>query len=76
MRCHMMFDIKIEDFRQKACLVSGGQMTDAPAVMTYANVLSCKTVCITLTIAALNDLDVKVGDNMNAYVTAPFTEKI
>jgi hypothetical protein len=29
-----------------------------------------------LTIANLNDLQVKVGDIQNAYLTAPVTEKI
>ena len=31
---------------------------------------------IALTIAALNNLQVKAGDVMNAYVTAPCSEKI
>jgi hypothetical protein len=26
--------------------------------------------------AALNDLEVKVGDVLNAYITAPITEKV
>jgi hypothetical protein len=29
-----------------------------------------------LTIAALNSLDVKTGNVMNAYITAPVTEKV
>ena len=29
-----------------------------------------------LTIAALNDLEVKVGDVLKAYITAPITEKV
>ena len=39
-RCHMVFDIKIEDFRRKARLVAGGHMTDAPKCMTYS--ASCR----------------------------------
>ena len=31
---------------------------------------------IALTISTLNDLDVKAGDIMNAYLTAPITEKV
>ena len=27
-------------------------------------------------LAALNDLEVKVGDVLNAYITAPITEKV
>jgi hypothetical protein len=31
-QCHMVFDVKMEDFRQKAWLVAGGgHMTDPPA---------------------------------------------
>jgi hypothetical protein len=72
----MVFDIKMEDFRQKARLVAGGHKTDAPATITYASVASQETVRIALTLAALNDLEVKVGDMLNAYITAPITEKV
>ena len=51
-------------------------MTEAPAVMTYASVVSRDTVRIALTIAALNDLQVKGSDVQNAYLTAPCEEKI
>ncbi len=74
--CHMVFDIKMEDFRCKARLVAGGHMTGAPATITYASVVSRETVCLALTIAALNDLEVKVGDVLNAYITAPVKEKV
>ena len=42
----------------------------------YASVVSRETVRLALTIAALNDLEVKVGDILNAYITAPITEKV
>ncbi len=74
--CHMIFDIKMENFRHKARLVAGGHMTKAPAIITYASVVSCETVCIALLMAALNDLNVKVGDVLNAYITAPIAEKV
>jgi hypothetical protein len=74
--CYMIFDIKMKDFRHKARLVAGGHMTKAPATITYASVVSRETVCIALLMAALNDLDVKVGDVLNAYITAPITEKV
>jgi hypothetical protein len=51
-------------------------MTNAPATITYASVVSHETVCIALLMAALNDLNVKVGDILNAYITAPITEKV
>ena len=74
--CHMVFDVKMENFQRKARLVAGGNQTEAPATMTYASVVSRETVRIALTIAALNDLEVKVGDVLNAYITAPITEKV
>jgi hypothetical protein len=49
--CHMVFNAKMEDFRQKAQLIAGGHKTKAPATITYASVVSRKTVCLTLTIA-------------------------
>jgi hypothetical protein len=33
-------------------------------------------VSIALTLAALNDLEVKMADIENAYLTAPITEKV
>jgi hypothetical protein len=60
--CNMVFDVKMEDFRRKARLVAGGHMTEAPPTITYASVVSRETVCLALTIAALNDLKVEVGD--------------
>ena len=74
--CHMIFDIQIEDFRRKARLVASGHMAETPKCQTYSSVVSRETVRITLTIAALNDLEVKAGDIMNAYLTAPITEKV
>ena len=70
------FDIKMEDFRRKARLVAGGHVTKAPATITYASVEARNTVRIVLLLTALNDLDVKVGNVLNAYITAPMTEKI
>ncbi len=74
--CHMIFDVKMEDFRQKARLVAGGHLTKAPAIITYASLVSCEIVRLALTFASLNDLEVKVGDVLNAYITAPVKEKI
>jgi hypothetical protein len=34
-RCHMIFDVKMEDFRRKVRFVAGGHTTDYPHVMTY-----------------------------------------
>jgi hypothetical protein len=51
-------------------------MTKAPATITYASVVSRETIHIALLMAALNDLNVKVGGVLNAYITAPITEKV
>jgi hypothetical protein len=51
-------------------------MTKAPVTITYVSVVSCETVPIALLMAALNDLNVKVGDVLNAYITAPITKKV
>ena len=72
----MIFDIKMEDFQQKARLVAGGHVTKAPATMTYASVVGRDTVKIALLLVAPNNLNVKVNDVLNAYITAPMTEKI
>jgi hypothetical protein len=74
--CHMIFDVKMEDFQQKARLVAGGHWTKAPATITYASVVSRETVRLALTIASLNDLEVEIGDVLNAYITAPVKEKV
>ena len=76
MRCHMIFDIKMEDLHRKLRLVAGGHMTDAPVTTTFESMVSSETVRITLTLAGLNDLQVKVSDIENAYITTLCTEKI
>jgi hypothetical protein len=75
-RCHMICDVKMEDFRRKARFGADGHTTDTPYAMTYASVVSRESVRIALTLAALNDLDVKMADIENAYLTAPITEKV
>ncbi len=53
--CRMIFDIKMEDFWQKARLVAGGHWTKAPVTITYARIVSCncKAICLALLMAAL-----------------------
>ncbi len=77
MHCHMVYDVKMENFQRKARLVAGGHMTEVTsATMTYASVVSRESVRIAVTLVALNDLDVKTADIENAYLTAPIGEKI
>ena len=75
-RCHMVFDIKMDSFARKARYVAQGNMTEAPTTLTHASVVSRDSARIALMLAALNDLEVKTADIANAYLQAPVTEKI
>jgi hypothetical protein len=72
----MICDVKMEDFCRKARFVAGLHTTDTPHAMTYASVVSRESVRIALTLATLNDVDVKMADIENAYLTALITEKV
>ena len=74
--CHMIFDIKMEDFHIKAMLVAGGHVTETPSNITYESVLYWETARIDFPLAALNDLSVKVSDIQNSYTTSPVPENI
>ena len=50
-------------------------MTETPATMTYASVISLESVRLALMLSALKFIEVKCGDVDNAYITAPITEK-
>jgi hypothetical protein len=39
-RCHMIFDVKMEDFRRKERFIAGGHSTDTQNAMTYAGVVT------------------------------------
>ena len=75
-RCHIIFHIKIEEFRRKSRLVAGGHMTKTPDTMTYYSVVSRETVFLDLVIATLNDLEVKCGDGINVYITESIQEEV
>lgn len=51
-------------------------MTQPPADITYASVVSRESVRIAFLIAALNGLEVQAADIGNAYLNAPCREKI
>ena len=55
-------------FWHKAHLVARGDMNETPAVLTNVSVVSRDSVCIALTIATLNDLQVKASDVQNAFL--------
>ncbi len=50
-------------------------MTETPESNTYASVVSRESVRIALSLAVLNDLEVKTADIENAYLTAPVSER-
>jgi hypothetical protein len=39
-RCHIICDVNMEDFRRKVRFVAGGHTNDTPHAMIYASVLS------------------------------------
>ena len=51
-------------------------MTQTADTILYSSVATRETVCITLTIVALYNLEIKATDMLNAYVMAPNHEKI
>ena len=55
-RYHLIFDVKMEDFRRNAICVAQGDMTETPATLIYSSVVSMESVRIALTLVALNEL--------------------
>ena len=75
-KCHLIFDIKM-DFTHKARFVAGGHMaTPDPNVPIYASVVTRESVRILLTVASLNNLALKAADISNAFLTAKCDERI
>ena len=70
---HMIFDERM-DFTMKARWVLDGHKTAEPKISTYAGVVSRWSVCIALTYAAINGVDVTTANIMNAYLQAPSTQ--
>jgi hypothetical protein len=61
---------------RKARFVAGDHTTDTAHASTDASVVLRESVIIAITFADLNDLDVKMDDIENAYLTAPIMEKV
>ena len=72
-RCHMIFDIKL-DFTRKTRYVAGGHTTSAPTSMTYSSVVARDLVRLVLLHAALNDINLLAADIGNAYLNAQCRE--
>ena len=71
---HLIWNVKMA-FTQKACCVKDGYRTPEPKESNYYGVVSRDSVKISLTYAALNDVDVTVADIKNSYLQAPSDEK-
>ena len=72
---HMCFDVKW-DGRHKARLVAGGNWTTPDFQHDFNGTVSSESVRIGLFLAALNGLDVMVGDVSNAYLHAKTKERV
>ena len=65
----LFFCIKLgEGFRRKVRLVGGGHVTETPAKLTYALVVSQYLVRIALTLSAFNVLGLLACKIHNAYL--------
>jgi hypothetical protein len=71
---HIVFDVKM-DFTGKAHLVKDGHKTPDSLTSSFSGVVSCDSICISLTHAALIGLSVLGTIIRNAYLQAPSSEK-
>ena len=71
----MVFDTEMRNFRRNACIVVGGNITHAPDVNTYSDVVTRDSICISLIMAVLHDLEVKAADVLNMLGIASYREK-
>ena len=74
-KCHLIFDVKM-DFTRKARFVAGGHTTETPVGLCYSSVVSRDSVRLAFLVAALNELDILACDIGNAYLNAPCRERI
>jgi hypothetical protein len=71
-----IFDVKMDGFARKhRMMLAGGHTTEALESLTRASFVSRESVRVVLTMAALNNLEVKAADVRNAWLTAPVSEK-
>ena len=75
-RCHLIFDIKMDGrFTRKACYVAGVHTTGSPSSITYSSLVSRYTIIIVFTLVDLNDVDIRAADIGNAYLNVKCQEK-
>ena len=58
---YMILHTKMKDFHRKACPVAGSHVTHTTDVIPYSCVVTREMESIALTMAALNDLEVKAA---------------
>jgi Reverse transcriptase (RNA-dependent DNA polymerase) len=75
-RCHMVFDLKLDNLVRNARFVAGGHTTETPASITYSSVVARDSVRIALLLAALDGIQLWAADVGHAYLKAPCREKI
>ena len=66
----------MEDFRIKAFIVVGGDVTHMPEVITYSTVVIREIVHIALIMASSDDKEIKAAEVLNTYMMAPNREII
>ena len=62
--------------KNKAWLVAGGHLTDAPLETVYSGVVSLHSLCLVIFVAKLNKLEPWGADIGNAYLEAKIKEKV
>ena len=73
---HIIFDVKI-DLTRKARLVAGGHRNrSVKSHASYSSVTSRDSIRLCFMLAALNELDILMGDIGNAYLNAPNKERV
>ena len=75
-RCHLIFDIKMNLTRKARIVAEGNRATPDADVPVYASVVSRESVRILFAIASLNNLKIRAADITNAFLNAPCLENI
>ncbi len=70
---HLIYNVKM-NFTRKAHWVKDGHKTPNSTTSSFAGVVSCNSICISLTYVALLGLPVIGADIRNAYLQAPSSE--
>jgi hypothetical protein len=73
--CHMVYDVK-HDGRHKACLVTGGHLTDSSTESVYPGVFSLHGIRFVVFLAEFNGLELWGADVGNAYLEAKTKENV